>query len=32
MLKNYQQKRNEIATMIENGIRSQIEALEGKPV
>jgi regulator of protease activity HflC (stomatin/prohibitin superfamily) len=25
-------KRNEIATMIENGIRSQIEALDGKPV
>ena len=25
-------KRNEIATMIENGIRSQIESLEGKPV
>ena len=25
-------KRNEIATMIENGIRSEIEALEGKPV
>jgi len=25
-------KRNEIATMIENGIRSQIEALKGKPV
>jgi regulator of protease activity HflC (stomatin/prohibitin superfamily) len=25
-------KRNEIATLIENGIRSQIEALEGKPV
>jgi regulator of protease activity HflC (stomatin/prohibitin superfamily) len=25
-------KRNEIATQIENGIRSQIEALEGKPV
>lgn len=25
-------KRNEIATMIENGIRTQIEALEGKPV
>ncbi|MFY9089620.1 SPFH domain-containing protein [Arcobacter aquimarinus] len=25
-------KRNEIATMIENGIRSQIESLDGKPV
>jgi regulator of protease activity HflC (stomatin/prohibitin superfamily) len=25
-------KRNEIATMIENGIRADIEALEGKPV
>jgi regulator of protease activity HflC (stomatin/prohibitin superfamily) len=25
-------KRNEIATLIENGIRTQIEALEGKPV
>eukprot|EP01156_Anaeramoeba_ignava_P001213 Anaeramoba_ignava/a1274_187.p1 GENE.a1274_187~~a1274_187.p1 ORF type:complete len:366 (-),score=21.86 a1274_187:898-1995(-) len=25
-------KRNEIATMIENGIRTQIEALEGNPV
>jgi regulator of protease activity HflC (stomatin/prohibitin superfamily) len=25
-------KRNEIATLIENGIREQIEALEGKPV
>ena len=25
-------KRNEIATMIENGIRTQIEALDGKPV
>jgi regulator of protease activity HflC (stomatin/prohibitin superfamily) len=25
-------RRNEIATMIENGIRTQIEALEGKPV
>ena len=25
-------KRNEIATMIENGIRTEIEALEGKPV
>ncbi len=25
-------KRNEIATMIENGIRTQIEALEGRPV
>ena len=25
-------KRNEIATMIENGIRAEIEALEGKPV
>ncbi len=25
-------KRNEIATMIEDGIRSQIEALEGRPV
>merc|ERR1711879_867354 len=25
-------KRNEIATMIENGIRGQIEALEGRPV
>ena len=25
-------RRNEIATMIENGIRTQIESLEGKPV
>ena len=32
MLKIYQQKRNEIATMIEQGIRGQVEGLDGKPV